>query len=292
MKFNKILFKIGDIVKHYKILDYDLTGKETLYKCQCVNCNTIVLRNSSALRSEVRSRCSICRKLKFIQEPIGKKYGCLTVIEKVGDCKQTSGQKYKCRCDCGNEFTMVRKTIMFTQHLCCKKCRADYFKGLDKFKKHGMVHTPIYNIWLAINARCLNKSNHAYKDYGARGILICEDWIKTNPSGFMNFYKWAMDNGYKHEVLPNGKNKWTLDRIDNNGNYEPNNCRFTTMQEQANNKRNNLRFEYNNQTHSLADWVRILNLDYNRVKLRLDKGYSFEYSINDANFPKWKNKIF
>ena len=96
--------------------------------------------------------------------------------------------------------------------------------NISKRFKHGLVGTRIYSIWIDIKSRVFNSKNKSYKDYGGRGITICDDWLDVR-----NFYNWAMSNGYEEEL--------SIDRIDNDGNYEPSNCRWTTQNIQARNRR-------------------------------------------------------
>ena len=110
--------------------------------------------------------------------------------------------------------------------------------------------------------RCFNSKCADYKYYGSRGITVCNEW----KNDFMSFYTWAMRNGYRENL--------TIDRINNNGNYEPLNCRWITKKEQQRNKRNNRYITYGGKTLCLADWSRLLKIDKNTVKYRLNKGLS------------------
>lgn len=110
-------------------------------------------------------------------------------------------------------------------------------------KKHNLANKcKLYRIWKSIKYRCNNPKCKSYKNYGGRGIKVCEEW----KNDFIPFYNWSMENGYREETLPNGLNKWTIDRIDNNGDYEPSNCRWVTNKEQSLNKRTSIPLENKN----------------------------------------------
>lgn len=119
--------------------------------------------------------------------------------------------------------------------------------------------------------RCYLKSNHNYKHYGARGIIVCREWL-NNPQ---SFYKWSMEHGYQDNL--------TIDRIDVNGNYEPSNCRWIDQKTQQNNKRNNKSITYNGVTKTMSEWAKYLNLDYTLLKSRLLAGWTFEKAISTKN---------
>ena len=106
--------------------------------------------------------------------------------------------------------------------------------------------------------RCYNDKNPKYKDYGSRGIVVCQEWLDD----FMNFYNWAIDNNYRDDL--------TLDRIDNDGNYEPSNCRWATAKQQARNTRRTRKITINGETRCLKDWCKILNLNYYTVLTRIN----------------------
>ncbi len=124
--------------------------------------------------------------------------------------------------------------------------------------KHGGKHTRLYSIWCGMKSRCYNKNDSHYPRWGGRGISICSEWL----SDFSNFKHWAENNGYKTGL--------TIDRIDNNGNYCPENCRWVTVKEQNNNQRTNRLITYNGKTQNLKQWSVELGINYGTLLSRLD----------------------
>lgn len=118
-----------------------------------------------------------------------------------------------------------------------------------------------------MKSRCYNITSDRYNDYGGRGIIVCDEW----KNDFQEFYNWAMDNGYQDEL--------TIDRIDVNGNYGPDNCRWISMKEQSRNKRNNRLYTINGETYCLIDWCERLNLNYNSMIARLNRGWPIEKAL-------------
>lgn len=133
--------------------------------------------------------------------------------------------------------------------------------------KHRKRNTRLYGIWLQIKNRCFNSNTGRYKDYGGRGITICDEW-KNN---FQTFYEWAMSHGYSDEL--------TIDRIDNNGDYEPSNCRWVTVKIQNRNARSNHLITYKGETHCIADWVDITGISRACISNRLKYGWSVERTL-------------
>lgn len=127
--------------------------------------------------------------------------------------------------------------------------------------KHGKKGTRIYNIWIRMKVRCYNKNYDRYKDHGGRGIVMCDEWKHD----FMTFYNWAMDNGYKEGL--------TIDRIDNDGNYEPNNCRWSTPKQQCNNRRTNIYLTYEGKTQTIAQWAEELGVKDSTMHCRYYRGW-------------------
>lgn len=194
----------------------------------------------------------------------GQRFGKLTVIKRNGT---TNNGKviWECICDCGNS-TKVTTCSLRTGNT--RSCGCLYKQSRKEIKTtHGLRHHPLYSVWLNIKQRCLNPNSTSYKRYGGRGITICDEW----KNDFKSFYDWSMENGYQKNL--------TIDRIDVNGNYEPNNCRWTTIEQQANNKRNNHYLEYDNKRLTMSQWSKQLNLPRTVILYRLKLGWSVEKTL-------------
>lgn len=134
-------------------------------------------------------------------------------------------------------------------------------------KTHGLSKTRIYRIWCKILRRCENKLDARYAYYGGRGITVCEEW-----HDFMIFYDWSMRNGYRDDL--------SIDRIDNDGPYAPWNCRWTNAKEQSNNRRSNIKVEYNGETKNLKEWAEEYGANYKLLHERYRRyGWEFEMAL-------------
>ena len=159
-----------------------------------------------------------------------------------------------------------------------KKGKSIYdFYQENKVMLPNYSKTRLYRKWASMKNRCNRPSHKDFHNYGGRGIKVCDEW-----NDFSTFAEWAISNGYTDGV--------TLDRIDNNKGYSPDNCRFVDYLTQENNRRNNRMLSYNNQTFSLAQWARITGLKENCIRERLRRGWSVEKTLSTLPVPgRWSN---
>lgn len=133
--------------------------------------------------------------------------------------------------------------------------------------KHGKSYHPLYIRWKGMKERCYNTNHNSYHNYGARGILMCDEWRDS----FESFLNWSISNGYASEL--------TLDRIDNNKGYSPENCRWTDMKVQSNNTRKNVCITFNGETKTLSQWAEQLGGTHYLVAMRLKRGWTVEEAL-------------
>ena len=186
----------------------------------------------------------------------GQKFGSWTVLST--EFKQYNENKRRayciCKCTCGIIKEIRADSLKNGCSTKCKHCSV---------MKHNKIHTSEYTTWDAMKTRCYNKKHKTYKNYGSRGITVCERWLNS----FENFYE---DMGDKPDKT------YSLDRIDVNGNYEPSNCKWSTPKEQINNRRNTKIVKYNGEVKSLSQFCEELNLKYSVINSRINLGWSVE----------------
>jgi hypothetical protein len=185
---------------------------------------------------------------------IGKKYGRLTILSEMFSKISKSGTRryfVKTICDCG-----IKKEIDIYRIKGggAKSCGCLIIKAITK---HGQVSHPLYGVYNGIKYRCYDSDSNSYKNYGGRGIEMCDDWLLD----FKKFFDWAIANGWRKGLL--------LDRKDNNKGYNPDNCRYVTMRESNENRRNTLYAEYNGEKKLLKEWAIILGKDYGWLRKQI-----------------------
>jgi hypothetical protein len=197
-------------------------------------------------------------------EMVGKTFGRLYVLDD-SIRNRTNNIMCKCRCICGKTTIVAASTLRSGKSKSCG-CLHNELLSLRKFI-HGKSLSPTYRVWASMKGRCYNKKNVRFKDYGGRGIKVCDRWKNS----FKNFYK---DMGDKP------KNK-SIDRINNNGDYSPKNCRWATYKEQSTNKRTNVYIRFNNQNKTVKDWSKFLGINYSTLRNRLYRShFSIKKSFN------------
>lgn len=195
-------------------------------------------------------------------------FGRLTVIDRGEDRILPCGKHkitWNCVCECGNHKNIVGDAIKSGRTMSCGCLSKDMIgkRGLI----HGETDTKLYGVWCAMKRRCYNTNVKEYKWYGGRGITVHEEW-KNNYSSFSD---WAYKNGYKEGL--------TLDRIDNNSDYSPNNCKWVTSAAQANNRRSNHKITYNGETHNITEWASIIGINHKTLFNRIYQGWSLEEAL-------------
>lgn len=275
------------VVNFVKIED-----KKTYWSCKC-DCGNVVVKPISYL---VAGNCKSCGclnaelsrdRLKKIKEKgnskslvdlTGKKFGRLTVVKRVENNKFKQVQ-WLCKCECGKEKIICGNSLKdgSIKSCGCLKKEQDYINIAHI--THDKSNTRLYNIWRDMKWRCSSAKSKRHKFYHDKGIKVCNEWAKD----FMSFYNWAINNGYHKDL--------TLDRINNDGNYEPSNCRWATITEQNNNQSNNIKIKYNNKSYTLKELSKKFNIKNATLYDRLRRGWSIEKTLNTPVQTKIHRKL-
>lgn len=187
----------------------------------------------------------------------GEIFGRLTVLE-FADKAKCGHKRWLCRCDCGTEIVVWGSSLKTGNTKSCGCLKREVRTT------HGLHRHPLYNAWENMNARCANPNNKKYTDYGGRGISVCTEWR----SDFQAFYDWAVANGWELGL--------ELDRVNNNGNYKADNCRWATRTQQNRNTRANIMHN----GKCLSQWCEELRLPYHTIFCRVNRGWPFDRALN------------
>ena len=243
--------------------------RKKYFLCKCDCGNTKIILGASLTNGHTKS-CGCIRRhsIRKLIEP-GTKFGKLTVIKFA--YVKNNARYYHCHCECGNNTIVLGSAL---KKGTTKSCGCEQHKGTIT---HGMRYTRFYSIWKHMKQRCLNKNNKHFPYYGGRGITICQEWIDN----FENFYNDMYESYLKH-IEEFGEKETTIDRINVNGNYEPNNCCWATRSEQSFNRRNTIlvREDENSPWQSLHAWCKEHNENYNTwIQRYLNKSKLFTLEI-------------
>lgn len=244
-----------------------------MWKCLCDCGNTTIVQKSRLLSGHTRS-CGCLNKTPNNWKDIsGQRFGRLVAVKRVGS--KLRGNAYHalwlCQCDCGNKKLITHSDLMTGRVFSCGCQKSEHIT------KHGGYKDRLYDVWVGIKDRCYNKNCKSYNSYGGRGIKVCDDWLEN----YSNFKKWAYENGYNENAK---RLECTLDRINVSGDYEPNNCRWITIQEQNKNKRNTILIEIDGVTKCLADWCDEYGFPRDKAYHRRKAGKPIEQWIDGIEF--------
>jgi hypothetical protein len=200
--------------------------------------------------NHLRKRNGGNKKTGIFKDLTGQVFNKLTVIN-----YDKNDGKWRCKCECGNYHNVTSSALKSGS---TKSCGC---WGVDSRYKHHLTGTRIYRIYSGMKSRCYNKNNHAYSWYGGRGIYVCKEWL-SDP---FCFYEWAISNGY-------GKNL-SIDRVDNNREYSPSNCKWSTEKEQGENRRSNRYITINGETKLSLEWSKIFGINQSAICKRMNRGW-------------------
>lgn len=203
--------------------------------------------------------------VKVREDLTGKRFERLVVLKQANDYIKPNGRhesNWLCQCDCGNIVEVLGYSLKSGHTKSCGCLHEETLKTIAI--THGDSYSKLYGVYISIIDRCYNPNNKRFKDYGGRGIIVCDEWKDS----YLNFKKWAVFSGYK-ECL-------SIDRKNNDLGYSPSNCRWVTRIVQQNNMRKNHIVEYNGQSKTIAEWSRELNIKYDKLWKSIKKGLGIE----------------
>lgn len=248
------------------------TNKQSFWICRCILCGSEIEVRKDHLRTQYG--CKKCSNKNKIIDMAGRRYGRLLVIK----LHHRDGSKayWECLCDCG-KTTILRNCALTSGNTKSCGCLGDENRAYGSIT-HGMSKTEEYRIWSGMITRCENTHRNTSKRYVNRGIKVCDRWR-------FSFKSFLEDMG------PRPSSRYTIDRINNDGNYEPSNCRWATIKEQANNKSTNVKFIINGESISRTELCRKYGINQTTFRHRINSGYSLEDALRKCDNRFSKNNI-
>lgn len=241
-----------------RLVAVEYAGRER-WRCQC-DCGNSKLVVTGNLKRHTRSCGCIAKQPR--SDLTGVRRGLLTVVA-IHD-RKGGHPRWFCRCDCGGTSIITDYTLRHGTTMSCG-CLSSRTTIGDRVRIHGKTSCPEYKVWCGMKRRCLNRNERSYVQYGGRGISICARWANS-------FEAFLEDMGARPSI------RHEVDRIDNNGNYEPGNCRWLLKAKQAQNRRNNTYITHDGKTLCLMEWQRITGIKYATIQHRIYRGWS----VSDA----------
>lgn len=249
--------RFGKLVVLCKTDERDAAGG-VMWLCRC-DCGKEKAISSNSLRRGLSKSCG-CQQI-VMEDLTGQRFGRLVVTSLDKYNTTSHSTRWNCICDCGKKKSILASCLKSGNTVSCG-CYSSEQKSRRSWK-HGVGNeNRLYRIWSGMKTRCYSPSDRNYKRYGARGITICQEWL----SDFTAFQSWAVSHGYQDDL--------SIDRIDNDGPYCPENCRWSTRTVQNNNRRPNVYITYKGETHTLAEWSRITGINQATLAQRKRAGWS------------------
>lgn len=278
MKVSEI--KIGETYNNIQVLE-DLGGRHKQYRVRCVLCGKEY--QLLAQHIGVRVSCKKCNETLRYENLAGQRFGRLIAVEHIDN--KSRSPLWRCKCDCG-EYVNVRAANLKNNTYSCGCLKKELnLNGFGNRKNAsielGVIHKhPLYAIWQGIISRCYKKYNNRYKYYGARGIKVCD--------------RWQGNGGFEHFVNDMGErpsSKHTIDRINPNGDYCPENCRWATYREQNSNRSISILLKYKDSQISISQLCDIIELPYWMVYSKVKVGVDINHIINNISKFKAKERV-
>ena len=265
----KALQLAGTTFGKWYVKERDTSKKGRAYWiCECSCGRTVQSIPSGTLTTGSSVMCRQCASEKSL---VGKTFGRLTVIKDSGERAKNGNILWECVCDCGKRRLVLGANLLNGQTKSCGCYSTDILKKVAT--KHGLSkvngkHTKLFRAWDAMKQRCYNKNHASYKDYGGRGIDICTEWRED----FEAFHDWSIANGFSDDL--------SIDRIDNDKGYSPDNCRWVDAKTQIRNRRNTVTYNWKGSEYTLAELGELTGINKMTIKSRLNSGATLEEALD------------